>query len=225
MYTLDVNAAKKADSIGSYINETGKYIGAFTRAEKLISRDKGTHGIGFSFKSDNGQTTRFDIWTMKANGEHLSGMNQVNAMMACLSARKLTETQRKVLKWDSNENKETMQDAMVFPELMDKPIGLLLRSEEYEKMQNGQKTGETGWRIGLFACFQAGTELMASEILDRKTKPEQLAKVVAMLADKPLKKGSAPARSHAPAMASQGAAFDDDIPFDNPYKGKYCFAV
>src|SRR5262245_8223661 len=155
MYALNTELARKADAIGAFINETGKYIGAFIRAEKLVSRDKGTHGIGFSFKADGGQTTRFDIWTMKANNEPLPGMNQINALMACLSLRNLTEANRKVLKWDSDANRETLQDAVVFPELMDKRIGLLLRSEEYEKMQNGHATGETAWRMNLFACFQA----------------------------------------------------------------------
>lgn len=214
MYKLDTDAARKADSIGAFINETGKYIGAFLRAEKLVSESKGTHGIGFSFKADGGQTTRFDIWTMKANNEPLPGMNQINALMACLQVRELKEVPRRVMKWDSAANKEAIQDAICFPELMDKRIGLLLRSEEYEKMQNGMATGETGWRMNLFACFQADTELMASEILDRKTKPEQLAKVIVMLADKPLKKKAA-GRSHAPAHSSGGpmSDMDDDIPF------------
>lgn len=213
MYNLNVEAAKKADSIGAFINETGKYVGAFLRAEKLISEQKGTHGIGFSFKSDGGQTTRFDIWTMKENGEILPGMNQINALMACLSLRNLTEAKRRVMKWDAAANREAMQDAVVFPDLMDKRIGLLLRSEEYEKMQKGVATGETGWRMNLFACFQADTELMATEILDRKTKPEQLAKVIVMLADKPLKKKSG-AKSQGQAQYSTPDNFvSDDIPF------------
>lgn len=215
MYTLDASAAKQADNIGAYINETGKYVGTFVRAEKLVSANAGTHGIGFTFKNDGGQSTRFDIWTMRANGEKLSGMNQVNAMMACLQTRQLTEVARKVMKWDWDANKEVLMDATVFPELMDKRIGLLLRSEEYEKMQNGAPTGETGWRMGLFACFQADTELMASEILDRKTSPEQLTKVVAMLADKPLKRrasGHASTSGQAPA-GRPAIDMDDDIPF------------
>lgn len=212
MYTLDAQSAKKADSIGAFINETGKYVGTFIRAEKLVSASKGTHGIGFSFKSDGGQTTRFDIWTMKANNEPLQGMNQINAMMACLQVRSLTEGNRKVMKWDNNAGRETLQDATVFIELMDKPIGLLLRSEEYEKMSNGQPTGDTGWRMGLFACFQANTELMASEVLDRKTKPEALAKVIAMLADKPL--GKPKARTAAAPATAGAALMDDDIPFN-----------
>lgn len=218
MYTLDANAAKKADAIGAYISETGKYAGTFLRAEKLVSQSKGTHGIGFTFKADDGRETRFDIWTMKANNEPLSGMNQINAMMACLQLRGLKESVQRVKKWDNDAGREEVMEATCFADLMNKPIGLLLRSEEYEKMKDGHKTGETAWRMNLFACFQAGTELMASEILDRKTKPEQLAKVIGMLADKPLKKSAGSPAHHAPA--SNGAAFDDDIPFIRAAFGK-----
>ncbi len=100
-----------------------------------------------------------------------------------------------------------------FPELMNKPVGLLLRSEEYEKFANGAPTGEFAWRMGLFASFQAGTELMATEILNRKTVPEQLGKAMVFLVDRPLKKvKSAPAKS-APTQSASSNFDDDLIPF------------
>jgi hypothetical protein len=131
-------------------------------------------------------------------------------MMACLQQRALTVSQQTVKKWDNGA--EAVMPAPCFAELMNKPIGLLLRSEEYEKMKGGQKTGATGWRMGLFAVFQAGTELMASEVLTRKTQPEQLAKVTAMLADKPLKAGTTRATSSGNSMPEVPAEFDE-IPF------------
>lgn len=212
MYQLDTQSAKSADTIGAFINDTGKYIGAFIRAEKLLT-DKQTHGIGFTFKADDGRETRFDLYTVMADGTKLYSMKQVHALMACLQARNLTEQKMRVKKWDKENSKEDMLEATCFPELMNKPIGLLLRAEEYEKMKNGQLTGESGWRMGLFACFQAGTELMASEILDRKTQPEQLAKVTAMLADKPLKKSPKSAPDRPQGSQSSMAVMDDDIPF------------
>ena len=210
MYTLNTEAAKKADQIGAYISETGKYVGTFVRAEKLVSQAKNTDGIGFTFRDESGRECRFDVWTQKQNGEPLSGLNQVNAMMACLQQRALTVSQQTVKKWDNGA--EAVMPAPCFAELMNKRIGLLLRAEEYEKMKDGHKTGTTGWRMGLFAVFQADTELMASEILSRKTQPEQLAKVLGQLADKPLK--SAPARGAA-AKADDGGVpgYLDDIPF------------
>lgn len=212
MYELDPQAATKADTIGSYISETGKYVGKFTRAEKLVSENKGTDGIGFTFKAEDGRECRFDVWTRKGNGEALSGLNQVNAIMACLQVRKVTIASEPVRRW--LDGKEATVDGQVFPELQNKPIGLLLRSEEYEKMNQGAKTGATGWRMGLFAIFQDGTELMASEILSRKTKPEQLGKVIGMLADKPLKSRPV-AGGGQQGDGGRPATLDDmdDIPF------------
>lgn len=224
MYTLDQQAAREADSFGSYLTETGKYIGTFTRAEKLVSKNKGTHGIGFTFESA-GQTTRFYIWTMDANNKHLSGFKAVNAIMACMSLRGIAPKHGQVERynWDTQQ-KETVQ-AEVFPGLVGKPVGLVLQKTEYEKMRDGQYTGETGWRLELVAPFRAADEFTSSEILDRKTKPEKLASIIAVLADRPLKKRNAQpqgravdydAANHAAAAASVGSGFDMDdgsIPF------------
>lgn len=211
MYKLDPAAAAKADTIGAYINESGKYVGKLTRAEKLVSATKKTDGIGFTFKADDGRETRFDIWTYNADGKPLSGLNQVNAIMACLQVRELTVISHPVRRWENNQ--EITVDGEVFPELQNKPIGLLLRSEEYEKMSNGVATGQVGKRMGLFAIFQARTELMASEILSRKTKPEQLGKVIGLLADKPLR--NRPTAGAIGADNGRPMSMDDmdDIPF------------
>lgn len=222
MYKLDTNAAREADSFGSYLTETGKYVGTFTRAEKLVSKNKGTHGIGFTFEA-NKQTSRFDIWTMNAQGEHLSGFKAINALMACMSLRGLKEVPGQVERynWDTQQ-KETVQ-AEVFPDLVGKQVGLVLQKTEYEKMRDGQKTGETGWRLELVAPFRSTDEFTASEILDRKTKPEKLASIIAILADRPLKSRQVQSsRSHDDVnaqaqMASAGSGFDgpddDLIPF------------
>lgn len=224
MYQLDQNAAREADSFGSYLTETGKYVGTFTRAEKLISKNKGTHGIGFTFES-NKQSTRFDIWTMNAQGEHLSGFKAINAIMACMSLRGLKDAPGQVERynWDTQQ-KETVQ-AQVFPDLIGKPVGLVLQKTEYEKMRDGLKTGETGWRLELVAPFRAADEFTASEIIDRKTKPEKLAVIIAVLADRPLKSRPAQqsrgnddvnAQAHHAANRGAGSGFDymdDDIQF------------
>jgi hypothetical protein len=211
MYTLNAESAKKADVVGAYISETGKYVGTFIRAEKLVSSSKGTDGIGFTFKDEASRECRFDVWTQKQTGEPLSGLNQVNAMMACLQVRGISTTIQNVKKWV--DSKEMMAAADCFADLMGKKIGLLLRAEEYEKMKDGKKVGGTAWRMGLFAVFQAGTELMASEILNRKTKPEQLEKVLAQLADKPVKKHAQSAAHDAGPSHGDVPADFDDIPF------------
>lgn len=217
MYALDAKAAKESDQIGGYLKDTGKYKGTFTRAEKLISTNKGTHGVGFTFADEAGQTTRFDIWTMNAQEEQLMGYKTLMAIMACMKVRNLTVTTAEVERYDYDAKERYVEDAEVFAELTGKPIGLLLRSTEYEKMRDGQKTGDTGWRLELLAPFDAATGFTAGEIMDKKKAPEQLAKIEATLADRPLKKGNAPAPRQAAAQ-SGGSRMNDmdddqDIPF------------
>lgn len=216
MYVLNADAARAGDTVGAYITETGKYIGRFTRAERLISRDKGTHGVGFSFKAEDGREARFDVWTKRADDSPLSGLNTINAMMTCLQLRELRDIPCSVKKWNFDQQADETVIVQCFNALMMVDIGLLLRSEEYEKTdKNGVLTGETGWRMGIMAAFQAKTELMATEILARKTTPTMLAQVIPSLRDKPLKKNSArqPVATREQSALSAAGFPDDDVPF------------
>lgn len=212
MYTLNPEAARAGDVVGAYINDTGKYVGRFARAEKLVARDKGTHGIGFTFKADDGRETRFDIWTQKADGTALPGLNIINSMMTCLQLRELKESPVKVKRWDYDQQKDVEAVVPCFTALMNTDIGLLLRAEEYERMNNGVPTGQTAWRMNVFAVFQAHTELMATEILARKTHPDMLPLVMVALKDKPLRKKN-PSGAQAGAQPSALPAGFDDVPF------------
>jgi hypothetical protein len=202
MYTLDTNSARKADQSGRFINEVGKYIGKFTRAEDITAKT-GTKGVAFTFDAQ-GQIANLSIYTLKANGDKIMGYDALMAIMTCLSCRTLTQTAGKVTKWDNDAGRETTVDSIIFPEIMNKPIGLLLESEDYEK-----NNGEIGTRMVIASVFQADTELTATEILDKKVNPEALAKRVLRLKHRPLK-GSVK------AVAKTGgsiADMDDDIPF------------
>jgi hypothetical protein len=213
MYILNPEMARAGDAVNGFITETGKYTGKFTRAEKIVSKEKQTDGIGFSFKADDGRECRFDVWTQKADGTALLGMNIVHAMMTCLQVRELRATSQKVKKWDYDQQRDTEQVLPCFDALMNRDIGVLLRAEEYEKMFDGHPTGETGWKMGIFAVFQAGSELMATEILGRRTAPEMLGNVIASLKDKPLRK-KAPNPAASTASSSSGYSMpDDDLPF------------
>lgn len=215
MYKLDTQAARDADQFGNYLNESGKYIGKFIRAEKLVSQSKGTHGIGFTFEDQSKRTTRFDLWTMKANGEHLQGYKYLNAIMTVLKLRELSEGKATVDRYDYEAKQMTKVQADVFPDLMDKPIGVVLRNTEYAKVRDGRETGETGWRLELVAPFDAQNDFTAGEILDKKTKPEKLTALLSTLQDRPMKaRPLAPAP--APSMPSGGGSDWDDpdsIPF------------
>lgn len=217
MYTLDTNEAKKADQKGGYIDETGKYKGKFTRVEDLHATT-GTSGVGFTFVSEDGRTVNFSVYTVKADGTKLSGNQFMMALMACMGLRTTGEAvKQKVKRYDYDAKQEYEEDAPVYPTMMNKPIGLLLQRCEYEKERDRVKTGEYAWKMEPYAPFQANTELLATEIFNKATKPEMLPKMVASLRDRPLKNKSGATRPSASSTShsSGGPAsdFDDDIPF------------
>jgi hypothetical protein len=212
MYTLDKNAAMNADQVGKWLTETGKYIGRILCAEDIVAKT-GTRGIALTLQANDGRETRQFIYTEKGNGELLSGFDLVMALMACLRIRNIKPVAGQVKRWDRDAKQEYTEQGRVYPELAGKPIGFLLQKTEEESRKS---EGETAWSAKLVAVFEAGTELTASEILEGKKTPEALARRVAMLADRPLKKRPGKASADSYAGASSGGAFDDmddDIPF------------
>lgn len=190
MYQFNAATAAEADNISAYLDETGKYKGKFTRAEKLISSNKGTHGIGFTFEDESKRTARFDLWTVDNTGKQLMGFKSLQAILAVLrfpAGRDLKIVQAQVDRYDYETRQTNKVQAETFPDLINRPIGLVMRNTEYAKMRDGQETGETGWRLELVVPFQADTELTASEIVGNKTQPQKLASIIATLADRPLK--------------------------------------
>ncbi len=214
MYELDATEARKADNTGSSIREMGKYTGKFIQAED-ITASTGTKGVALTFEA-NGQKARFSLYTKRANGETIMGFQALMAIMTCLKLRNITPKQGQVTFWDNDAKAEKTKDATIFPELCGKPIGILLETEDYLNRNNEVRT-----RMVFAGAFQADTELTATEILDKKTKPDQLEKMVAYLRHRQIKaaKGAAPAATR-PA-GSTGSGFedmDDDIPFNDPLK-------
>lgn len=217
MYKLDADSARQADQRGGQINETGKYIGVFTKAESIVTpAPKNTKGIDFAFKADNGQTCRFALYTAKGDGTRINiGHSFVMAMLTCLQLRGIEPVRSRFKKWDYDAGAEVETEGDLFPALQNKKVGVLLESEEYPK-----NDGSIGRRMVLAGIFQAETELTASEILDRKTSPVNLAKIVETLRDrkaKPQAATRAPATAGASSNQSRPASsfddMDDDIPF------------
>lgn len=208
MYKLDANEARKADSTGSAIREIGKYVGKITQAED-IKASTGTRGIALSFQSNAAQKTRVSLYTMKSDGERIMGYQALMAIMTCLGLRDIEPKAGKVTYWDNESKSEQTKDGTRFPALENKDIGFLLETEDYERQD-----GTVGTRMVLKGVFQAATELTASEILDRKTTPSQLERMVAGLRHRPLK---GKAQSHQPQSKAQPSSgfddMDDDIPF------------
>ncbi|GAA4321976.1 hypothetical protein GCM10023144_01590 [Pigmentiphaga soli] len=204
MYKLDTEAARGAESTGGRIAEKGKYKGKFTRAQHIVA-ESGTQGIEFDFVATSGQRARFSIYTLKADGKQIYGYKQLMAIMTCLSLRELADPKTVPAKvYDYDAGKEVDTHVPQFPELLGKPIGLLFSMEEY-------KPGK--WRPNMAGAFNADTELVASEILERRGTPAKLAQMVLALRDRPYTGGeSAPARA-ASSGQSGFADVDDDIPF------------
>jgi len=183
MYELNTDSARKADSGGSMINEVGKYVGTFTQAEDVTAKS-GTKGVSLTFESNSGQKARVSLYTKKSDGTTIMGFDTLMAIMTCLKLRSIKPTQGIVKSWDNDQKKEVEKQATVFPDLCGKSIGLLLETEDYLK-QDGTPAQHP--RIIIKSVFQAETELTASEILDRKTSPAMLPKMVEGLRHRPLK--------------------------------------
>lgn len=210
---LDTNSAKAADSIASTIRESGKYIGTITRAEKLVSKS-GTMGLGLSFRASDGSSAEYlDIYYQKGNGESLAGLKTVNAILACLGLREAKDGRIKFERWNREDKRRELVEADGYPDLMGKRIGLLLQKE----LATHQMTGADVERMLIFGVFSADTELTASEILERKTNPERLGKMLDALAARPVRDSrEKPASNKRPAASSAPTGFDDmddDIPF------------
>lgn len=186
MYALNTDEARKADSAGSQIRELGAYVGKFTQAEDIVSKNTGTKGIAFRFESVGGQKAQFSIYVQKSNGERLSGMNILMALMTCLKLRNIAPTPGKVSFYDYDQKKELTRDGSVFADLANKPIGVLLETEGYINSKGAEAS-----RLVFKAPYQAETRLTASEILDRKTTPQMLDKLTASLRHRPAKKAPA----------------------------------
>lgn len=187
-YEYNEDAARQANS-SNFIDETGKYVGKFTRVEAVTSK-KGTEGLEFTFESDDGRTANYlQLWTHNASGEAIYGFKMLSAVLSCMRVKTIAPEKAII------QDKDSKREATVYPGMTNKPIGVLLQKEFYEKTN-----GDIGFKFNIFAPFHSGTELTALEMADGKTTPEALAKMVSTLADKPLQKNgrSAPGNSYSP---------------------------
>lgn len=220
MLKLDTNQAAAADNITSQISEPGKYIGTITRAEKLVSKEKGTLGLGLSFKADNGQTADYlDLYHTKGTGETLTGLKTVNAVLCCAKLRQAEEGVVQVEKWDSVAGARRKMAVTGYPALMNKRIGLLLR----KTLETDSKSGKDRERLEIFGVFDPDTEMTASEIISRATEPLKLSAMLdALIARGVIDKRTNRQPARQPARQSQQSAgmdrfddvpMDDDIPF------------
>lgn len=212
-YALNADTAKAAEQFSSYLDTTGKYLGTIVCAEAITS-SKGTDGVELSFKSRDGQEANYiQLWTYNTRGEQLQGLKVLNALMAALKLRSIAPVEGPIEKMV--DGKKTTVRATLLPDLMSKPVGMVLQREEYTK-----DNGQTGYRMLLIAPFCAETERTASEILSQAREAKALPKIIEWLADKQVRHAKPRAgQTHAASYDAQRPAapgandFDDDIPF------------
>lgn len=213
---LNATAAKAADNINSGIKESGKYIGVITRAEKLVA-GTGTEGLGLSFKANNGQTADYlDLYHTKGNGETLSAFKTVNAILCCAKVMEAKDGRIKCEKWVKESGQREMVEVPGYPDLMGKRIGFLL-----QKTLETDNKGKDIERLQIFAVFNAESELTASEMYEKKTKPERLSSMLDALTGRPVRDNRKnKGKSSASASADDGGYFDDIPPLsddDRPF--------
>ena len=183
MFNLDPNAARAADNKSAFIDEAGKYIGTFTRAEYMEKQQTGSTGIGFTFKSREGAEAQFYVNLSYQHGtRNKGGYELVNAIMACLQLRNVGNPQPiTVEKWNNDTKQREKATVQGFPELMGKPVGLLI----YQEIEKNSEKGLP--RPAIYAPFSAESEKTASEILDPNCRaPAKLEKMVQAVMNKPL---------------------------------------
>ena len=209
-YSLDSNAARAGDKTSNFIDESGAYAGTFQRVEALISKEKGTHGIGFTFKTADGASVNFDVWTVKSNGEKLSGFDAIQAIMTCMKVRGMKPEPMTVEKYDFEARQTKLTQINGFPALTGKPIGVFLQKEL--SIYNGEEKA----KMNLVGSFEADTQLTASEILDKSVTPKNYASKLAWLEKKPVKDSRGKGGNVSPPQQSPHTApesFEDDIPW------------
>lgn len=218
MFNLDANAARSADNKSAFIDEAGKYIGAFSRAEYMEKQDTGSTGIGFTYKAREGAEAQFYLnLTYQHGTKNDGGYALMNAIMACLQLRTVGAPQlMEVEKWDKDSSSRVKVSVPSFKELCGKPLGLLIQMEIEKNSITGME------RPTIFAPFSAESEKTASEILDpRCTTPAKLEKMVQQIMKRPVVDRRPKGASHTQQgvqyqngpMADGPDEYDQDIPF------------
>lgn len=205
-FGFNADSAKQADS-SARIEEAGKYVGIIKHME-FITANSGTTGFEIEFETDNKESATFSIWTEKSDGTGLSGTHKINALLACVGVRGLTPTNGQLEKYDFDLKERVTKNCIVAPEIAGKRVGLLLQRENYQN-----NSGDWKFQMNFFSCFHAQSELMAKEIIDRKTSPEALPKSLASLMTNPVTTRK-PKNNNGGYQQNNGGSYDGNQGFN-----------
>jgi single-strand DNA-binding protein len=222
---ININKSTVIDadkSGGSFINESGKYIGKLFYAIPVVSSGKGTKGIELGFRSNDGaEASYLRLWLESATGEAIFGMGILQGIMACMKVKTVNQSVGTYEQYDKNSKQMEKVKGECFAELQNKPVGLLLQKVHYTK-----NDGSPASRMEIVCGFDAQTEQTGGEIMEGKM-AEQLAKRIASLVDrheKPKAQSSAAAEYYSAAGGNGGGApnfVDPEIPFNCYEKNMY----
>jgi hypothetical protein len=210
-YTRDDQLAVQPETnAGGRIETSGAYIGHFTLAKEKIAKT-GTKGIEFNFEAEDGRVARYlSLWLTRANGEKIEyPYSLLSALMACLNVKSIESTPATVDEWDAAASTMMPTEVQTFPDLMNKPIGVLLQREErlWE--------GKTYVSMKIAQFYDPSDRSTPAEIISGKRSGQALEKLVGNLRETVVR-NDAPPSGAAPTGDSTGnfaAIDDDDVPF------------
>lgn len=197
-FKLDTQAAAQSDK-PLPITQAGAYTGTLTQAWSEQS-EGGAVALKFDFRRDDGaQAKGLTIWHTAKNGQPLdANQAKIMALMYCLRVRDAQKKSGKIKKYDFEQRKVIDTNADIYPDLINRKIGIALDTEEY----NGKI------KLVFSFAFDAETKLTAAEAINKKP----ASYVEGFIAQCSTKKILQPA-AEAAEEKKPSIDFDDDIPF------------
>lgn len=172
---LDTNAA-----IDGTIDESGAYVGEFKKVVVVKSRDKGTHGLKFTFESDEGGVIDTTLWVRSADGKDLFSAAQLAAMRVVLGAQKLVVADGLDDQWSAEEGRRVPTPCKVIANLTGKKIGLVLQKTTKD---NPSRPEYPRVDYNVKGAYAPATRLTAGEIVKGVKEPKELDKILSKLKD------------------------------------------
>jgi hypothetical protein len=209
-YQNNTAAAVEADDRNTYVSESGALAGVFTMAEAIVA-PKGTKGIEFTFKSVDGATANYlTLYTENVAGQAIWGYKQLCGIMTILGLSGAVSQVSTIKKYSKEANGEIDTQATIYPDLINKPIGVLFQKEEYLSNSNEVKS-----RVNMYGFFNPETGATVMEIAKGMTSNgSRLQKVIESIKDKKLPAQSSAQQSGGYSNQPQPSTdFDDDLPY------------
>ncbi len=212
-YTRDDQLAVQPETnVGGKIEASGAYVGHFTLAKERTAKT-GTKGIEFNFEAEDGRVARYlTLWLTRANGEKIEyPYSLLSALMTCLNVKRIDSTPATVDEWSAAASMMMPTEVQSFPDLMHKPVGVLLQREE--RLWEGKTY--VSMRIAQF--FDPSDRSTPGEIIAGTRAGHALDRLVGNLRETVIRNDAPPAEAVTSSNSGSSGVFgditDDDVPF------------